>query len=263
MMVFRILYILIVFVFLAVPTLAQEDESPPVSPRFKKIPKENTQNQTPKDDVPPPPQPENKKDKFKTFNSGKRKVDFSKFIIEPNFILSLGANQFHIGVSPYVGYRVWQPKKSKPGSNDGLYLGGGFTYYYTRFNLEYSDGFTVVTGRPKFHTYGGGVFAQYNIWRGFFARAKFELLHLVLDDINNWRPVYSGPPNPVLKGVVYPKVRELVPALLIGGGYNLLQSRNFFFPVTVSYNVLHNVTNSRYSPYRSGWVVQLGFINLF
>lgn len=253
--------LLCLFVFAA---KAQEDDVPPPSPKFKKVQKDDSPapQDTKKDDAPVSNQPDKKNETFKPF-SQKKKIDFSKFIIEPNFILSLGSNQFNVGLSPYVGYRVWQSKKAKPGSSDGLYLGGGLTYYYTRYNLEYSDGFTVVTGKPTFHTYGGGVFAQYNIWKGFFARTKLEVLQLEIDDINNWRPVYSSPPNPVLQGITYPKIKETVPALLIGVGYNLLQSKNFFFPIMISYNVLHNVTNTSYSPYRSGWVAQLGFINLF
>ncbi len=246
---------------------AQEDEVLPPSPKFKKVQKSsdtppNPTSNTQQNDVPGNTTPDKKDEEFKPF-SQKKKVDLSKFIIEPNFILSLGSNQFNIGLSPYVGYRVWQPKKSKSGSSNGLYLGGGITYYYTRYSLQYSDGFTVVTGKPNFHTYGGGIFAQYNIWKGFFARAKFEVLQLEIDDMNNWRPVYSAPPNVVLKGVEYPRIKETVPALLIGVGYNLLQSKNFFFPIMISYNVLHKATNSTYSPYRSGWVAQLGFINLF
>lgn len=240
---------------------AQEDDMFAPAPKFKKVQKEN---QVKTEDVPVTNTDTQNKDEepFKPF-SQKKKIDFSKFIIEPNFILSLGSNQINVGLSPYVGYRVWQPKKAKSGSNNGLFLGGGITYYFTRYSLEYTDGFSVVVGKPKFHTYGAGVFAQYNIWKGFFARVKLEVLRLEIDDLNNYNPVYSAPPNVYLKRIEYPKIKETVPALLIGAGYNLLQSKNFFFPIMISYNVLHNATNSAYSPYRSGWVAQLGFINLF
>ncbi len=85
-----------------------------------------------------------------------------------------------------------------------------------------------------------------------------------MDDIDGWQLVYGNPPNnSSIVGVRYPKIEKTVPALLIGVGYNLLQSRNFFMPIMVSYNVLHTVVDKNYSLYPHGVVVQLGFINLF
>ncbi len=232
--------------------MAQEDDLPPPSPKVKKGEWQQTET------------PEAKND-FQPFKK-KKKLDLSKFIIEPNFNFSIGSNQIDLGLSPYVGYQVWAPKNQKSGSNKGLYLGGGVTYFYTRFsNLEFSDpsGTFRFFANARFHTYGGGVFVQYNIWKGFFARARFEVLHRDLDDIFNAYLTTTGvPPNFSYK-VEFPRIQKTIPALLIGVGYNLLQSRNFFFPVMVSYNVLHTVVDRNYSLYPRGVVVQLGFVNLF
>jgi|GEM_PF-1087538 hypothetical protein len=237
--------------------IAQEDDLPPPSPKVKK----NDGEWKPVDS----PDKTEKKEEFKPFNK-KKKLDLSKFIIEPNFNFSIGNNVINLGLSPYVGYRIWQPKNVKPGSMQGLYAGAGITYFYTRFsNIEYlvSNG-SRVYGNANYHTFGGGVFLQYNIWKGFFARAKFEALHRVMDDIEGYQPVYGNPPNNnTIIGVRYPKIQKTVPALLVGVGYNLLQSKNFFMPIMVSYNVLHSVVDRNYSLYPRGVVVQLGFINLF
>lgn len=247
-------FIWIFFVSLTLGAIAQEDDLPPPSPRVKKS-----------DGEWKPVESTEKKDDFKPF-SKKKKIDLSKFIIEPNFNFSIGNNQIDIGLSPYVGYRVWQPKNVKSGSMQGLCLGGGLTYYFTRFsNLEFSDpsGAFRFYANARFHTYGGGVFAQYNIWKGFFTRVKFEVLHRDLDDLNNAYLENVGiPPNNSYR-VAFPRIQKTIPSLLVGVGYNLLQSRNFFFPITVSYNVLHSVVDRTYSLYPRGVVVQLGFINLF
>lgn len=197
-------------------------------------------------------------DDFQGFKS-KKKVDLSKFIIEPNFNLSIGQGRIDFGLSPYVGYQIWAPKKNATGG--GLYAGGGLTYFYTGFrNIQFTDNMgRIYPTNANWHTFGGGVFLQYNIWRGFFARTKLEVLHRRLDDIYNPQLAQVGNTY----HVELPKVDKTIPALLIGAGYNLLQSKNFFFPLMVSYNVLYNVTDKNYSIYSKGFVVQLGFINIF
>ncbi|MBX2909256.1 MAG: hypothetical protein M9931_05230 [Chitinophagales bacterium] len=248
---------------------AQEDNVLPPTPKFKKMPRSEEPSAAPEnapnDDVPGTINHEKKDEEFKPF-SKRKKFDLSKFIIEPNFNLSLGSGRFDVGLSPYVGYRIWQSKKAKSGSMTGLYAGGGITYYYTGFNnLEFVDpsGTFRFTTKAKFQTYGGGVFLQYNIWKGFFARARFEVLHRDLDDIDNAYLAAYGPPQNTQYKIVFPRIQKTIPSLLIGVGYNLLQSRNFFFPLMVSYNVLHTVVDQTYSLYPRGIVVQLGFINLF
>lgn len=182
-----------------------------------------------------------------------KKVDLSKFIIEPNFNFNIGSGRIDFGLSPYVGYNVWK----------GLYVGGGITYFYTGISdvPKFYQGFQVGVGKANFHTYGGGVFLQYNIWKGLFARTKFEVLHRTMDDyLQDVRPKN---PNNLNDGFTFPKIEKTIPAMLVGVGYNMLRSKNFFFPIMISYDVLHSVVNKTYSLYPNGWVLQLGFVNVF
>jgi hypothetical protein len=224
------------------------------------------------DDLPPPTSnpkhEEGKKDEenFQGFKP-KKKVDLSKFIIEPNFNFSIAQGRIDAGLAPYVGYKVFEPKnvKGKAG-NVGLFVGGGVTYFYTGFTgIQVLQGSQVIgTMKANFHTYGGGVFVQYNIWKGLFARMRFEVLHRTMDDVTK-SPIPRNPNN-YAEGFYFPKIEKTIPALLVGAGYNLLQSKNFFFPIVVSYNVLHPFTSAdqrAYSLYPRGLVVQLGFINIF
>ena len=222
------------------------------------------------DDLPPPTSkpggrneaPTMPDEDFQGFKP-KKKIDLSKFIIEPNFNLSFGQGRIDFGIAPYVGYQVFEQKK---GAAEGLYVGGGFTYFYTGFrNIGFNTPIRVIRQNVNWHTYGGGVFVQYNVWRGFFARVKMEVLHRSLDDFQNYdyAPITNSTGNVVDYKIIIPRVEKTIPALLIGGGYNLTRSKNFFLPLMVSYNVLHNVTDRNYSLYPRGVVVQLGFINIF
>ncbi len=191
---------------------------------------------------------------FQGFSKHK-KLDLSKFIIEPDFNFNIAGSEIDLGLSPYVGYNVWK----------GLCVGGGVTYLYTGFrNIQFQD----ASGRTyyanaKYNTYGGGVFVQYNIWKGFFARVKLEILHRDMDDLeSNNISIQLNPTNNSYQ-VVIPKVHVTIPDMLVGVGYNLLRSKNFFFPIVVSYNVLNSVTTKAYNVYPNSWVVQLGFVNIF
>lgn len=249
----RIFYTLLL-AFSATFLHAQDDDLPPPSSKPKQ--QEREEKNLPPDE------------EFRGFKGGKKKVDLSKFIIEPNFVFSVGQGMIDLGLSPYVGYKVWEPKKAKASAgNTGLFVGGGVTYRYTGFrNIEFVDNSGLrYYANANWHTYGGGVFAQYNIWKGLFARARFEVLHRSVDDFYNGGVTVQLQPNNSYR-VIIPKVEKTIPALLIGAGYNLLQSRNFFFPIMISYNVLHPFTPAdqrAYSLYRTGLVVQLGFINIF
>jgi hypothetical protein len=222
------------------------------------------------DDLPPPtskPKTEDKQkpdDEFRGFKT-KKKTDLSKFIIEPNVNFSIGQDIIIIGLSPYVGYKVWEPARANSSAgNTGLFLGGGVTYIYNGFrNIPFDAGSgQIYYGKANWHTYGAGVFAQYNVWRGFFGRVKFEVLHRTIDDFYLGATVQVNTQNNSYK-VIIPKVEKTIPDLLVGVGYNLLQSRNFFFPIMVSYNLLYSVTDKEYSIYPRGLVVQLGFVNIF
>jgi len=177
----------------------------------------------------------------------------SKLLIEPIVNLSINQYRTDIGFAPSVAYRVWQPKKANPKwGNIGLFVGGGVTYSYTNIR-------ETPSLRYNIQTYGAGPLIQYNIWRGLFVRTKLELLGRKI-------PVsYYTIPNPSGGGAVYKVnyIHKFTPACLVGAGYNLLQSKNIFIPIIVSYDLLHSVVDKDYSIYPRGFTVQLGFITLF
>lgn len=222
------------------------------------------------DDLPPPTsQPrspgQSNNDEFRGFEA-KKKLDLSKFIIEPNVYLMISNQYIMTGFSPYVGYRIYQPANAKPrAGNTGLFVGGGFTYFYEGYRgLAVTDPLGQVIGKVNAnrHTYGPGAFIQYNVWKGLFTRLKFELLFRQIDDTD--AGVLARDPNNPAAGFYFNKINRVTPGLLLGAGYNLLQSKNFFFPVMVSYNLLHHAVDQTYSVYpKNGFVFQLGFITIF
>ena len=243
----KLLLLIAFFAFTGNALFAQDDELPPPTSKPK------TDNNQPTPGNTTSPNTNNGND-FQGFSKPK-KLDLSKFIIEPDFNLGFGGNEIDLGLSPYVGYNVWKD----------LYLGGGITYLYTGYrNIQFQD----ASGRTYYananaNTYGGGVFAQYNIWHGFFARVKIEVLHRDMDDLgSNNISIQLNPSNNSYQ-VEIPKVHVTIPDMLVGVGYNLLRSKNFFFPIIVSYNVLNSVTNKTYAVYPHSIVVQLGFVNVF
>ena len=228
------------FVFASNLVWAQDDELPPPSS------KPNQQTEEKKNDQKPP----DAKD-FKGFSKPK-KFDMSKLLIEPIVNLSISQQRIDIGFSPSVAYRVWQPEKAKAKSgNVGLFIGGGVTYSYTQINEGNGLKYNI-------QTYGAGPLIHYTIWRGLFARVKLELLGRKIPI--SYRPIANGS-----GGITYEinYIQKFTPACLVGAGYNLLQSKNIFIPLVVSYNVLHSVVDKQYSIYPRGFTVQLGFITVF
>lgn len=238
MQILKKLITLLAFVVVAGATaFAQDDDLPPPSSKPKQTEQQN--------DGQTAPDPKN----FKGF--GKNKFDISKFLIEPIINLSISQYRIDAGFSPSIAYRVFQPKNVNPRwGNTGLFVGGGVTYYYTQINEGRGFKYNV-------QTYGAGPLIQYNIWRGLFVRTKVELLGRRVPASYS---TYTNGSN-----IVYTfKYKQVfTPAWLIGAGYNLLQSKNIFIPVIVSYNLLHSVVSKDYSIYPRGFTVQLGFITLF
>src|SRR5579863_6146117 len=111
------------------------------------------------EDLPPPSSHPNWRDSSELPDAGgyyhiiKHRYDLSNYIIEPDLMLSVGQGAVNIGISPYIGYRVWK----------NLYVGGGLTYFFTDFrNIGYTD----VTGATHYanaswQTFGAGVYLQY------------------------------------------------------------------------------------------------------
>jgi hypothetical protein len=234
----KIIALLSFFVLACNLLFAQDDDLPPPSSK-----PENTEQRSPEK----PPAAND----FKGFGKPK-KVDLSKFIIEPIVNLSISQYQAEIGFSPSIGYRVFQPKNVNPrlGSNTGLFIGAGITYRYNHFNegngLKYN-----------MQVYGGGPLVQYNIWRGLFARVKLELLGRRYPSSVQ----LVGSAGNLSYKVNYKQL--FVPACLLGAGYNLLASKNIFVPIVVSYDLFHSIVSKDISIYPRGFTVQLGFITLF
>lgn len=238
------------FAFAGSTLFAQDDELPPPTSK----PKTDYSNPQYGNNIGNTPAPKDSTNGFQGFTKHK-KLDLSKFIIEPNFNFNISGDEIDLGLSPYVGYNVWK----------GLCLGGGFTYLYTGFrNIPFQDASgNTYYANASYNTYGGGVLVQYNIWKGFFARVKFEVLHRDMDDLYSDNIKIQLNPNNNSYQVAIPKIHTTIPDMLVGVGYNLLRSKNFFFPIVVSYNVLSSVTDRRYSVYPNNFVVQLGFVNVF
>ncbi len=192
------------------------------------------------------------KENFKT-RSERRRAQLSKYTIEPNIVFSSLFGGFNAGISPYVGHQLWK----------NLYGGGGVTYVYTSFNnlaLEDAIGNTHLTN-AHWNTYGAGVFLQYNIWKGFFIRDRFEVLHRDIADVYNASLAYNSQTNSY--SIEIPKIQRNIPDMLIGVGYNLLENKHFFMPIAISYNVLSSATNKYYAVYPNAWVMQFGFVEVF
>ena len=230
----RFLMLLVLLAFSSAVLKAQDDELPPPSSH----PQPQTIDLTGKQNI--------------HLNTGK-KVDLSNYLIEPGLHVSFMQGGFNIGVSPYLGYRIWK----------NLYAGAGLTYLYTAYrNIGYADaGGAVHYTNASGHTYGGGVFFQYNIWKGFFVRDRFEVLHRTMDGV--YDATISVNPQTNETVINMPKVQKTIPDMMIGAGYNMLQAKNIFLPVMFSYNALYSVTDKLYSVYPHGWVVQVGFVDIF
>lgn len=224
------------FIISASVLRAQDDELPPPSPHPKPLVY----------DLPDQTQA------FHGFTKAK-KVDLSNYIIQPDLLVSFMSGGFNVGASPYVGYRIWK----------NLYAGGGVTYIYTGFrNIGYADALgSVHYTNASWNTVGGGAFLQYNIWKGLFVRSRFELMHRWMDNVYDASVVANAQTGGY--NVYLPKIQKTIPDVLLGAGYNLLQSKSFFLPIMFSYNVLYTVTDKLYSVYPQGWVVQVGFVDLF
>lgn len=184
-------------------------------------------------------------EKFTPFKK-KKKFDLDKLLVEPAVGFGVSQNYFNINLRPYVGYNVWK----------GLYVGGGITFMYARFNKYFE--IPTTTG-VRYENYvdqvvGGGIFLQYRIWKGLFARTTFEFL--------NRKFPTSGPVQSGNGSYSIPYKRVNIPVLLIGGGYNFSVARFISMPLAVYYNVLNNNRNTAYSIYPRSVIIQLGLVTV-
>jgi hypothetical protein len=175
---------------------------------------------------------------LKTFQEAKKKFDMSKLFIEPVFNFYLDGNEVQFGLMPAVGYKVYK----------NLYIGG--TLKYNLIYVSHWDG-TSATPSVTEQVYGGGPLIQYNIWKGFFTRFRFEMLAVRYPDASN----YSN-------AITYATLG--IPHIWIGGGYNFTYKKVISLPVAVYFNPLwgsYNGTAKDYSPY--SWIYLQAAIYLF
>ncbi len=112
----------------------------------------------------------------------------------------------YINVSPILGYRV-TPKFS---------TGFGVTYSYFSDNRDPSFKFET-------NTYGGRLFAQYEVFENAIAYSEYELLNMEV-------------PNLLFTDLV----RKNISSLFVGGGYAQPMGRNSAFMIMVLFNVLES-----------------------
>lgn len=124
---------------------------------------------------------------------------WENFRIGGNLGLSFG-RQTYVEVSPAFGYWVL-PGKFQAG------ISTKFIYQSIKYDHQ----------QWKSFIYGGGVFADYVIWKGLFARGEFELIN---------------------KESFFSTERINVPHLLLGGGYTQEISDYGNFYVAALFNVL-------------------------
>jgi hypothetical protein len=175
--------------------------------------------------------------KVKQFQE-KKKFDMSKLFIEPVFDFFIEGGEVQFGLMPTVGYKVWK----------NLYIGGSIKY--NMIYVSHWDG-TPATPSITEQVYGGGPLVQYNIWKGFFTRFRFEMLAVRYPDAN----AYTN-------NVTYATVG--IPHMWLGGGYNFTYKKLISLPVAVYFNPLwgtYNGTAQQYSPY--SWVYVQAAIYLF
>lgn len=120
-----------------------------------------------------------------------------------------------IDLNPIVGYRI----------NPKLSAGIGVKYQYYRYR---DRTYTYET-----NTYGGSVFARYNVYDGLFAYTEYELLNLEAYDTGRRMDVYSW---------------------FVGGGY----SQPIGARASMNIMILYNLSETRYTPYTNP-IFRVGF----
>ena len=142
-----------------------------------------------------------------------------RIFISPDLGLQFGTVTL-VMLAPKVGYRF----------TEKFSAGLGGTYAYIK-DKSY-PGYTFET-----NTYGGSIFAQYQIFENIRAYTEYEILNIELYD-----PYYN---------ISY---RENIPSLLVGGGYSQPLGGNSSFVVMALYNLLDGPKSIYTNP-----VIRIGF----
>lgn len=141
------------------------------------------------------------KSSSKEVSDDEKKWDWKNFRVGGNLGLSFG-RQTYVEVSPSFGYWVMPSK---------LQVGISTKFIYQSYKDYYNQ-------KWQSFIYGGGVFADYVIWRGLFARGEFELIN---------------------KESGFNDYRVNVPHLMLGGGYVQEVGDYGNFYIAVLYDILN------------------------
>ena len=176
-----------------------------------------------------------KKDKKLKERKNFFKVD--NIFIGTTFFFSFGPRSFYLDVSPYVGYLF------------GKYIGVGVGAAYVYRAVPISPNFVVSD-----HIYGGRLFANVRPFpdmrglKGLYAHMEGEYLNHQVGIRSNGAPV-----------------RESVPAMNIGLGYNTSFSKGFAFTSEILINALwfSQVQQGILPVYNTFWQYRLGIYYAF
>lgn len=132
--------------------------------------------------------------------------------------LGFGSDQDYVLISPSIGYMLTRK----------LLAGVNLTYQYN--NIKY------VTPSLKSHSYGGGPFARFMLFRGFFVHTEYEYLDY---EFFGQRKGYNS--------------------FMAGGGFIQPLGSKASFYLLALYNFLYETPlPGEYSPYNSPLVIRAG-----
>lgn len=157
----------------------------------------------------------------------KQGFDMSKILIEPTFSFFFTSQSVNFGIRPSVVYDIYKKK---------LFAGGSFVYNVQAI-FKYPVGTT--TKNITVQAFGGGPVLHYNIWKGFYARIRPELLGVRI-------PVsysYVG-----LNQVDMHYKTYAFPYLWLGAGYNLAKGlKGIFMPAGIYFDPISIVRQQNYT----------------
>lgn len=168
-----------------------------------------------------------KKEESKLPAYTQRKFDMDRILIEPVFQFFFASQVLTFGLKPSVVYDVWKKK---------LFVGGSVDYNVNAY-FKYPVGTTTKTLTVQ--SYGGGAVLHYNIWKGFYARLRPEVLAVRIPvsatpvGLNNYKINYETHPFPYL---------------WIGGGWNLARGvKGLFMPAGIYFDPIAVVRQQNYT----------------
>ncbi|MEA3494562.1 MAG: hypothetical protein U9R42_00820 [Bacteroidota bacterium] len=136
--------------------------------------------------------------------------------------MQFGAKTY-IEISPKVSYPI----------TEKLYVGGGITYIYYKFDWDKLIGYGGVS---KSSVYGGSLFTQDMIYNNIFTHIEYEALSFEYYDVT-----------------ISDYNRQWVGSFFVGGGFRQAFGKNGYLQLMLLYNLNHQAL----SPYSSPWVPRI------